>query len=654
MKRKVKTILALLMALAVVMSCVSTEGFSVFAETAVSSEASSAAAEGTTVQENIELFSETEQPSEEEKEPSGEGMVYEAADGTEESAPSEETEAETSESSESAAVTSSETTLESKADETTAAESTVTETEKATETVTENNGAESSSAVDETKGENTESATEAITSAAENSANSLSPNAITESRQISGPTEVAIGETIKLTGTDGWSVSKHRWSFTSDNGGEVEITPEANRSSVRIRGVKAGNVTITHSYTVNGILWSENRSESYKINVVEKLSEGEFPLYIYTLIPGVEEGSSDNADRVWNGMGVGTITNNGLQDADNYAVNTIIDNGYGNSGAVIDYATDGYPQIQGSDGKWYTYAEKGSSEANLEGYYTVDWLRVIVANGANAGNNGRNPVVKDKESGGKYTFHLDGVVTLNEANMYTVHFHLQDAGESDFAFVDPETYSRRVPSGFHAKDLTRPEVNDPQGYPDTKTVDGIIYQFDGWYTDENCTQAVDWENAVITSNTDYYARYIPITQTLTVKKDVTGSLGDLQKKFEFHYRYQDASNNEIAGTFQLSDGEETSIENVPVGVTLYLSETNADGYETTCKYGDTTNVYDGTEKNMQIKVTSTASEIIVTNDKDAIPDTDITLDSMPYTLMLLLAVTGITLFAGRRRRRNYN
>ena len=71
MKRKVKTILALLMALAVVMSCVSTEGFSVFAETAVSSEASSAAAEGTTVQENIEQFSETEQPSEEEKEPSG-------------------------------------------------------------------------------------------------------------------------------------------------------------------------------------------------------------------------------------------------------------------------------------------------------------------------------------------------------------------------------------------------------------------------------------------------------------------------------------------------------------------------------------------------------------------------------------------------------
>ena len=97
MRRKVKTILALLMALALVMSCVGTEGFSVFAETTASSEESSTSAEEMTQAESRSL-SGNAQPSEDE--PSGEGLIDKDENEAGESAPAEETTDESSSTSE--------------------------------------------------------------------------------------------------------------------------------------------------------------------------------------------------------------------------------------------------------------------------------------------------------------------------------------------------------------------------------------------------------------------------------------------------------------------------------------------------------------------------------------------------------------------------
>ena len=88
------------------------------------------------------------------------------------------------------------------------------------------------------------------------------------------------------------------------------------------------------------------------------------------------------------------------------------------------------------DGKPYYYAQTADQKYQ-EGYYTVNWMRVIVSDGANAGGNNKNPVINS----GITTFHLDGVVTLNEKDRYTVNFALKDAGAADFTLVDPETYS---------------------------------------------------------------------------------------------------------------------------------------------------------------------------------------------------------------------
>ena len=462
---------------------------------------------------------------------------------------------------------------------------------------------------------------------------------------ISGPRQVRVEETITLSGTSGglWQeVKSHSWTWEASggNGGEVLLLEPTDGSSVDVKGVSEGAVKVTHTFQYKGFFdrdWHWG-SESYTIEVLPAESDdGEYDLYIYTLIPGKEEGSSTNPDEVWNGMGVGSIS--GLGSPSRYSVDLIVDDGYGDSDAVIDYATDGYPDIW-VDGEKYSYA-RTEAQKDQQGYYTVDWLRVIVSSGANAGNNGKNPVV----SSGTNTYHLDGVVTLNEKNMYTVQFRLQDAGSDSFDLVDPVNYSRRVEAGYPASKLKRP---DNEVCPATKTVNGIVYTFDGWYEEEDCVNLVDWETKTITENTVFYARYIPAAQNITITKDVTGGLGDVQKSFEFTYSYQDASEQSQTGSFYLKDNESTELENIPAGTTLTLEENNASGYTIWASYnGKTIYAEDGV---MEIPIVAGCTEITVTNNKEVTPDTGILLDSAPHVLGLLLVTAGAAaLLTGRRK-----
>src|SRR5699024_6913505 len=120
---------------------------------------------------------------------------------------------------------------------------------------------------------------------------------------------------------------------------------------------------------------------------------------------GMELDSGAPVDEKWNGMGVGSIS--GVNSPSSYPASTNI---MGN-GEVITYPTS-YPDIT-VNGKTYTYAETGSENASKAGYYTIEWIRVVHADGANTGANGYNPSV----SAGTSTFHLDGQIFINENNL---------------------------------------------------------------------------------------------------------------------------------------------------------------------------------------------------------------------------------------------
>ncbi|MBD5149284.1 MAG: hypothetical protein HDT18_02640 [Oscillibacter sp.] len=218
-----------------------------------------------------------------------------------------------------------------------------------------------------------------------------------------------------------------------------------------------------------------------------------YDVYCYTLIPGKNVGDSNDMNQIWNGMGVAEI-----RDVPDPATCRL--------GEQFDWSSsnltfkESFPAID-HEGTRYTYVED-DSVANI-GNYTIQWYSYVsVSNGANAGNNGKNPPVNSSIN----TFHLDGRIKLYTQNIYTVDFLVQQPGKTEFTPYDIAS-SQRVENGFPVKSLRRPAP-----VPEL-TKDSLVYTFDGWYTSDECRedQKVNFDgDGVITGDTTYYGRYVSV------------------------------------------------------------------------------------------------------------------------------------------------
>ena len=301
-----------------------------------------------------------------------------------------------------------------------------------------------------------------------------------------------IGATANLEGSGSWTSYNHKWNQRSNDGGSVTIS-NASSNTAKITGKKAGTVTITHT-------WNVNKSETFIINVVSA-GQKSYDLYFYSLVPGKTIGSTGTPDSIWNGMGKGSLV--GLNAPGTYA------NGVNLYDESLNITYPGnYPNINVA-GKTYQYAAPGSGNETKEGYYTLEWIRLVRAEGANAGNNGYNPTVSTNTP----TFHMDGQIFINEHNLYNVTFRMKMPGSDSFDIQ--EGYSILVPSGTSASTLSKPSTQD-------RTFDGDTYKFDGWYTDEACTQPANF-NSKITENTNYYGKYVA-EQKYTVTYVLNGGI----------------------------------------------------------------------------------------------------------------------------------
>lgn len=361
-----------------------------------------------------------------------------------------------------------------------------------------------------------------------------------------------------------------------------------------------------------------------------------YELYTYTLIPGKSADSTDNPDQTWNGMGVYSIS--GVTAPDQQTVGTIIDDGSGSSGAQMSLPNT-YPDIT-YDGTTYRYATTSEQESQ-QGYYTITWFRVRVSDGANAGKNNYNSTVNS----GTTTYHLDGYITLNEKSVFTVDFKLKDAGKDSFESVNPEIYTQRVDQGTVASKLKIPTVREPNVYPETKIdSSGIHYRFDGWYLDEACTQRVVFSTKTIEGNTTFYGKYAPMMTSVTIIKKVTGGLGDRTKEFNFTYCINDGN----AVAFSLKHDGVKTVENIPVGSKITISETDYSGqkYSTSYRLNSGQSI---TGNTVEVTVGEGENQVTFINNKDVRPDTGLHLASLPYIIMLVLAVGGAIAFFIRRR-----
>lgn len=539
---------------------------------------------------------------------------------------------------------------------------------------------------------------------------------------IQGDAKVPVDATITLRSKNGKSHYEHKWIITPNqkNPGEAKFVDSNGNlvdeiygvgdtfKTVRLKVTKTGELTINHRH---GDPKADDKhklsnGDELNITVVESNQKDTYNLYVYTQVLGYSGDyyGSKAENKAWNGMAVGTISN--VVAPSNYNKRTSIydtadiDTKLGTEIIVDSGQFPVIPIKQNGQYKDYYYLEKPSSwesdtaKKNYGGTYTIEWYEVVAAGGANTGKNGKDGDWTDEEtykstytkgiykspissvSDKKMTYHLDGLIVLHDTTHINVQFKVQDVGKDTFALVRDYGGAYTVQNegdSIQLNTIARPDVKrDDQTEavcPDKKiTADGTVYTFKGWYTDENCTREADFVNGTISTDTTFYAKYVPASANLTISKTVTGKLGDTNKAFTFTITKDGKPVNNITednieardgaqwlndgnGKFTLKDGASIIFKNLPSGEYKVIEEDySGEKYDTSWQIGTDGEVY---EKNSTATVTigTTEQTVHFTNHRTLEPDLGVLLDTLPYIVILAVVAGGVALLMLRKHRK---
>ena len=534
---------------------------------------------------------------------------------------------------------------------------------------------------------------------------------------IQGDTKVPVGATITLRSKNGKSNYYHNWRIIE---GEncAEFVGATNGKgdtykTVKLKLTSSGKVKVRHDYGENKDKL-KNNDTSDSIEVVDTTTTSSCNLYVYTQVLGYSGDYYGNKaeNKAWNGMAVGTISN--VVSPSTYKERTSI---YDTAdidtklGTEIIVDSGQFPVIPiKQDGKYKDYyyeslpkeiedeIKKDPTKANNVGTYTIEWYEVVAVGGANTGKNGKDgDWTNEKQyksqytsgiykspissvSSNKMTYHLDGLLLIHDTTHINVKFMVQDVGKDTFALVRDYGGAFTVPEGstsISLKAIARPDVigegQTEATCPKTKTTpDGTVYTFDGWYTNQDCTEGskFDFDEDTIKEDTTFYAKYVPASANLTVSKTVTGKLGDTNKAFTFTITKADGTaanitdtNIEISeadrakvewldnGKFTLKDGASIIFKNLPSGEYKVIEEDySGEKYDTSWQIGTDGEVY---EKNSTATVTigTTEQTVHFTNHRTLEPDLGVLLDTLPYIVILAVVAGGVALLMLRKRRK---
>ncbi|MDD5864637.1 MAG: FctA domain-containing protein [Firmicutes bacterium] len=161
--------------------------------------------------------------------------------------------------------------------------------------------------------------------------------------------------------------------------------------------------------------------------------------------------------------------------------------------------------------------------------------------------------------------------------------------------------------------------------------------------------------------------------SLSVKKEVTGNLGDQTKEFNVTVEFTAPEGKTVRSTISYQDGTESktiapsawvdgkasaeitlkhdetvTFTNIPYGVTYTVTEAD---YTTQEKggYDAATYNYSDTDK----VINSDCDQVTVTNHKSVGVDTGVTLDSLPFILILAVCAGAAVLMVVKRRKTDY-
>lgn len=553
---------------------------------------------------------------------------------------------------------------------------------------------------------------------------------------------VKVNKSIQISGKSG---QNHNWS-SNDNS---VATVSYDNKKATVTGVSKGKVTITHKYEYKKYIWSdpEERSESFTVIVEDWYDKA--GLYIMydpeakpdsndtTMWTGVVTVGGEHAKlgdlngATWTGNRNIFFRNIGGADSDTakqyikYWPDGAAYNGPrvlepGNLFRQTDVTYNGKSAtlenmiFEMYKGKLVTmYTDNGYSEAQVNDIVkqlkASDITFTITPHKISKDNWESDPTNPRK--------HIDCTVTVTCDKTFTAKFNVKKPGESGYTTVNSKLYLWKD----NEANTVIQYVNDDTVPHEINEKDGSKWVFDGWYPENDAGTGPD-ETAAITKwpykvsedeltnyggdrVVNFYAHYKKATSNVTITKQVTGLLGDTNKEFAFNVSI---TQNGTACTgvtakkgdqpvsdltnFTLKHNETVTLENVPIGATIKVTEVtpgehynvsatghsdeqngrdnvaftyvaaantatagNADEAEAdlmllsmedgTAVDTDAVALADATDK----MVTNNA--IMVTNHCTLFPDTGVLLDTLPYIVILAVVAGGVALLMLRKHRK---
>ena len=547
---------------------------------------------------------------------------------------------------------------------------------------------------------------------------------------------INVGETQSVQGY--WlSSSNHRWT-TSDEG---VATVNGNGSKATITGVGNGTATITHTYhydiypkgdysdtwivTVKD--WSEQAGLYIMFNPEADPDSNEKTMWTEKVtVNGQEAKLADTSSATWSNDRNIFDSVDSLDkyikywpDGEKYTGDRKLEPGDGFRTQEVAYKKDGVRKTatlenmildmyKGKLIEMYTKSGVSASEAQniVNRLEAKDITFTIIAHKISRYNGGDKP---DK--------HIDCTVTVTCDKTFTAKFNVKKPGETGYTTVSSKLYLWKEGQNNQVK-----KYEDATAVPSVITKeDGSKWVFDGWYpekddgTGPNETATIsnsNWPYTVtqneLTNNggdrvVNFYAHYKKATSNVTITKQVTGLLGDTQKDFTFNVSITQngaactgvtAKKNDAAvslqNSFTLKHDETVTLENVPIGATIKVTEVtpgehynvSATGYSdeqngsndvaftyvavaNTATAGDAEeadlmllSMEDGTAVDTDAVALADATDktvpnnaITVTNHCTLFPDTGVLLDTLPYIVILAVVAGGGILLMLRKHRK---
>lgn len=541
---------------------------------------------------------------------------------------------------------------------------------------------------------------------------------------------------------EGWSslASEHSWSSSDTT---VATVPDSKSSTATVTGVGEGTAIITHTYKWLG----DTYYDKYTVNVeYEKAG-----LYIMF---DPEADPDSNVKAKWTGVvtynhqhaELGDLsdaeskwTKGNYADSQNIFIASI---GGPDSLTAKQYIYSWPDRVQYTGPRvlepsnpfrqtLVTYNGKSATLENMifemykgklvkmyvdEGYSEDDANKIVAQLKASDITFTITPhKISRYNSGDNPDKHIDCTITVTCDKTFTAKFNVKKPGESGYTTVNSKLYLWKD----NEANTVIQYVNDDTVPHEINEKDGSKWVFDGWYPENDAGTGPD-ETAAITKwpykvsedeltnyggdrVVNFYAHYKKATSNVTITKQVTGLLGDTNKEFAFNVSITQNGANctgvtakkngepvSLQNGFTLTHGETVTLENVPIGATITVTEVtpgehynvsatghsdeqngrdsvaftyvavantatagNADEAdlmllsmdEDTAVDADTVALTDATDK------TVSNNAITVTNRATLKPDTGVLLDTLPYIVILAVVAGGGILLMLRKHRK---